>query len=78
MITLQAIADTCGKGYEIERLGGNVYGVTNFLYMITIDGGAESVESAADLLITDSYHGGLLFDGEIASAAEVPAILATL
>lgn len=80
MITLEGIvkelADSGTRVY-VERLGGNVYGVTDYSgLMVTIDDGATSSDGPASVLFAED--GAEVWRGEIHSAAEIVPLWAAV
>lgn len=81
MFTLNEVSTVLGPPFGVERLGGNVYGVTDFSVTVTFNGGAftvDTVAGGADVLICDSWTGAELFAGTVHAASEVPALIAAV
>lgn len=79
-ITLSSVAAELrridGTSWGVERLGGNVYGVTNFDVTVTIDDGRREAAGPADVLVC--RDGATLLESECVSAREVAVLVASL
>lgn len=71
------LVEATGRRFDVERLGGNVYGLTDFWVTVTINGGQLDAADGADLLVCQFDTGEILWSGEVADeAAAVAAVVA--